>query len=63
MIVSGNKLDRRIRGLLSTRIGARVARELLVSVDVIVTTRERWERYSRVAGTIEEVAASEGVPL
>ena len=48
VIIGDNKLDRGIRRLLSARIGVRAARELLVSVDVTVTTRERWKRYSRV---------------
>ena len=63
LIVVEGKPDRRIRRLLSARIGARVAHELLVPVDVIVTTRERWQKYSRVVGSIEEVAASEGVSV
>ena len=62
VVVKGN-IERRRKSLLSARIGARVARELLVPVDVIVTTKERWLKYSRVVGTIEEVAANEGVPV
>ncbi|WP_232502325.1 nucleotidyltransferase domain-containing protein [Aeropyrum camini] len=62
VVVKGNvgRVERRI---LSTRIASRAARELLIPVDVIVTTVERWRKYSKTVGTVEEAAAGEGGSL
>ena len=63
LVVVEGEIDRETRRLLSARISARVARRLLVPVDVIVTTRRRWREYADVVGTIEEAASHEGVTI
>jgi len=63
LIIVRGKIDRATKHLLSARISLRVARQLLIPVDIIVTTRERWREYADVIGTIEEVAANEGIPV
>ena len=61
LVVTREKLGRRDRAELASSVAAMIARVYLVPVDVIVRSREEWREYSRMAGTIEEVAASEGV--
>jgi len=63
LVVIKGDANRRVRRLLSTRVSTRVARQLLVPMDIIVTTKDRWRQYSSVVGTIEEVAAGEGITL
>ncbi|MEB3758475.1 MAG: nucleotidyltransferase domain-containing protein [Desulfurococcales archaeon] len=63
LVVIKGDADRRVRRLLSTRVSSRVARQLLVPMDIIITTKDRWRQYSSVVGTIEEVAAGEGIAL
>jgi predicted nucleotidyltransferase len=62
LVVVKGRVDRRVRRELSARVSTRIVRLLLVPVDLIVTSSERWREYSDVVGTVEEVAASEGVP-
>ena len=63
LVVTREKLGRREKLELATRVATRIAREYLTPVDIIVRSRDEWLEHSKIVGTIEEVAASEGIPV
>jgi predicted nucleotidyltransferase len=62
LVVIKGEISRDEKRVLATRISYRIARELLLPADIIITTETRWKKYSKIVGTVEEVAANEGIP-
>ena len=63
LVITREKINRRRKHELATRISRRIAKELLVPVDIVIRSRDEWRAFSATVGTIEEVAASEGIPV
>ena len=63
LVVVGDRIDRRVRGELSTGVRVRLLDLLGVPVDVVIVSEEHWRRYHKTPGTILYPASREGIPI
>ena len=63
LVVVGGGLDWRTKRRLSSRVRVRSLKSLGISLDIIITTRDRWMAYQEQLGHLYYRVRREGIPV